>query len=104
MSGRAIFLSFHYVQGAYLRVFNVALHVEGVLFEVIPVSAGKPLGLELLDRLGADVLNYGGLELLPPGVVLGGEKKLKRFCKLTELRKIPHAVQQPLVIRCVGAV
>ena len=51
------------MQGAYLRVFNVALNIKGVLFEVIPAPAGEPLGSELLDRFGADVLNYGASDI-----------------------------------------
>ena len=99
-----VFLSLHNMKAFDFSVFNVSLNIKRVRLKVIPIAAGKPLRLELLDNFGADILNYGGFQLCSVICVVGNEKKLKRISKRSKLFKISHTAQQPFVVRCVRTV
>ena len=99
-----IFSALHDVQRAYGGVFNMALHVKGLLFEIVPAAAAQTLRVQLGNYLRADILDHLRFKHLSALVVIAREQKFKRVGKLSEIFKPTHAAQQPFVIRRVTAV
>ena len=88
-----IFSALHDVQRAYGGVFDMALHVKGVLFEIVPAAAAKSLRAQLGNYLRADILDDLRFKHLSVLVVIAGKQKFKRVGKLSELFKPTHAAQ-----------
>ena len=77
-----IFSALHDVKRAYGGVFNMALHVKGVLFEIVPAAAAQVLRLQLENYLRADILDHLRFKRLSVLVVIAREQKFKRVGKL----------------------
>ena len=82
----------------------MALHVKGVLFEIVPIAAAQALSVQFRNYLCADILDHLRFKYLSVLVVIAREQKFKCVGKLSELFKPTHAAQQPFLIRRVEEV